>query len=634
VKRVTRDRLIQFAPIISIAALGMGAQIFYVDRSGGDVGGLTEVPRASKSALLDELGRLSRERRRPIVVSDTSNAILAMLESLYMKPAGIRFATGDFYEHLMPRNQDSAWFALSQRLSPALTAQALRLLQIRAKVDGFETFDMKESGTGVHQNPFFRWNELEGASEDYDVIESSPAQSPLNQYQYHSSGYVNFRLMAGDSVSDLLIPVASELGGSRSLSGRLSGLNGRIALYPAEPDFFYRNSTMNSVGRYLLFQVLRPAARFRLVLDYTASLNADGENRIPPVAVIGDQRLPMAAFGRGSARLVSAPLEPQTIDGQAYLMLDMGAEPKRFPSTKRGLMALYGRAILMDPRFVVGFVRDISVLSEQQYAAFTPPADVERFPDDLRNPSLEYSGIYEDGWNSEDSMAVLVAPAAESQLRLRGFIPQNGGDAETHIALLLDGQEVESRTVGAGEFSLQCEQAVPGGKHRVEIRASRAFHLAAPDNRPAAFLIRYFGFAAAPAKDRTEITEAPLKIGAGWYPFEKFQGETFRWVANAAAFSIPSAAQGSADVILDLQSGPGLSMSAFDLSLQGPDGEVRTRHVPQGRQTVRFGVQLARGDNRFVLHVSGGGRPAAKDSRILNFRVFKLKLDASNRTTA
>src|SRR5439155_3422792 len=113
------------------------------------------------------------------------------------------------------------------------------------------------------------------------------------------------------------------------------------------------------------------------------------------------QRLPMV--GRGSARVFSPPMTPQIIEGRAFLGLDMGVDGEPFPERRSGLMALYGTDVALDRRRPVGFLRDISLVSQEEYGRLAPPSKLESFPADLENPDLEYSGIYEDGRVSEAS---------------------------------------------------------------------------------------------------------------------------------------------------------------------------------------------------------------------------------------
>ena len=106
------------------------------------------------------------------------------------------------------------------------------------------------------------------------------------------------------------------------------------------------------------------------------------------------------------------------IAGQPYVVLDMGefGSLARYPHP--GLQGLYATSVTIDPRELTSHVRNISLVSEAEYARLRPPSALSRFPSDLENESLEYSGIYEDGWLGEDSYAVLRGgPAAQVSTR-------------------------------------------------------------------------------------------------------------------------------------------------------------------------------------------------------------------------
>jgi hypothetical protein len=495
---VAIKRLVQFVPIVLVAALGLRAQHIYVERSSGEGGnGLAEVPYASERGLLGELARLREKARRQILISDTYNSEMAKLETLYLNPASLRFPSADFFEYRAGLDKNSPMSQMTQRLSPSLTARALILAhERRAEIDGVGVFDMKTQGAGPRQNPFYHRNgSTSFADRDFDLLASSPAQSPLNHRRFRSLGLSSLQLIPAGSVSNHLILIASELGGSYYITVAFPHGKGQVSLSPSEPDYFFYGETMASVGRYLLFRVLHPTPGVRVVLDYTASLNGDGENRIPPIAAIGAERQLLPAHGRGSGRFFSSPIEPQMVDGQPYLMLDMGAEPFRFPSERSGLMTLFGKSVRMDRRNLTGFVREISVVSDEEYSAMMPPGSLQTFPDDLGDPNLEYSGIYEDGWVSEDARVVLQAPAGRSRLRLRGTVPRIGaGTMATSLALFIDGNQIATTNVDAGDFVVECPAAVESGKHRIEVRASTARRLPAPDTRPVAFLLRSLGF--------------------------------------------------------------------------------------------------------------------------------------------
>ena len=118
-----------------------------------------------------------------------------------------------------------------------------------------------------------------------------------------------------------------------------------------------------------------------------------------------------------------------------------------------------------------------------------------------------------------------------------------------------------------------------------------------------------------------------LKLGSGWYPFETYKGESFRWVNNDAAFVVTP--QKSAVVRLDaeLEPGPGVAGAPLYLSLINSAGHpVQTVEV-QKRQNVEFVLPVAPGKSEaFRLHVNGGGHSIPGDPRTLNFRVFRLSI--------
>jgi len=475
-------------PIMLIALVGLRSQIFYVRRSLGSAGSFANLPHASDRKLLDQLARLRAAPHRDNIVSDANNPTLSSVEAVYLNPAQLDYPAADFFQVPANLDPDSAVFRMGHRLSPALADRALALAKARQKKDGSAAFDMKPGGSGPEQDIFFRWNGAEAAH--YDVLESGPEMSPLN----HREAVPDLRLRPAESVSNHLIAVASELGGNISLAGRFGPDRG-VALYPSEPDYFFPGA-MTSVGRYLLFQVLNPSPRLRVAVDYTASLNSDGENRIPPIAAIGSERVHFTAGVRGAGRLFSPVLAPQRIGGDSYLMLDMGEAPFQMPNDKSGFMRWYGRAVRLDTRRITGFVRDISVISEDQYDALPAPAALQHFPAALDNPNLEFSGIYEDGWASEDAVIVL---AGSSRFRLDGMLPAG----ETQIDVSIDGRIAANQTIRAGNFTIECAP-VPSGRHRIEIRAANSLPLSARDRRRASYLIRRVGFGSAQAAENSK----------------------------------------------------------------------------------------------------------------------------------
>jgi hypothetical protein len=187
---------------------------------------------------------------------------------------------------------------------------------------------------------------------------------------------------------------------------------------------------MAGIGRHLLLEIVNPTPRVRVAVHFTRSFAGDGDNRLPPAAVIGTERLPFSLVGRGSARVFSPPVAPQVVGGRPYVALDMGVDGSPFPDRRSvGLMRLYGRDIALDGRRLVAFTRDVSLVSEAEYRARRTLPALRAFPADLANPDVEYSGLYEDRWVSEAASVSLAAGGSPSMLVVRGTVPAVGDRA-------------------------------------------------------------------------------------------------------------------------------------------------------------------------------------------------------------
>jgi hypothetical protein len=360
---------------------------------------------------------------------------------------------------------------------------------------------------------------------DVVVIATTGKQSPFNRRHIKSNDpKANFVVLTPAQARNHLVFVSSELGHPYFSGGKIKP-NYAIYQLEAEPLFF-RGDTMAGVGRHVLFQVINPSidratgkGRVRLVLEMTGSYKADNDNKLPPAELIGSTHVRFPGLvGRGSTRAVSEPVEPQYLGGQPYVQIDMGMEGTRFPEPRRGLMRLFGTDVATDRRSLVGFLRDMSLVSEEQYAAFKPPSEIAVFAynrNDLRDyPELEYSGIYEDGWVSEHSFCRLSprpGSAGTAQAVVKGEVPAlPGGDPnfETLAELCVDGKTVARELLRPGVFELRgnvptVAPTSANATHAVELKFSHFQHLPEnngyPDGRPVAARVRYIGLQSAAA---------------------------------------------------------------------------------------------------------------------------------------
>jgi hypothetical protein len=472
---------------------GLTAQVYYTQRSlGGVGGGFVEVPRASDSRLISQLIEISHRERSRAIVSDTYNVVLAKFQANYTMSVPLFFTSQDFIGHFLEKGlRPGLWQAVLNGIIPNLNATLRAIYEERSKRYREVQFDTHGALTSA--NHFTTATGADDSELLHATLLLTPGQSVLNRRHTPEAERSVFRTLDWAEARDQLFYVASDFGRNYYTdSGTRS--SGRIAMFQLERDYFYKHATMVSMGRDTLLRVINPSPEFRLALEYTASLNADHENRIPPVSVVGAQRQFLAVAGRGSARLFSPVVQTQDIGGGRYLMLDMGTAGFRFPNRRKGLMTLWGRDIPLDARVIAGFGRDVSALSEREYEALAAPGQVQKFPADLANKSLEYSGVYEDGWVAESSYFTLGQSTAGLPLVVRVLVPLIGSQAAaSRIIVLVDGAEVARRNLGPGDADLK----IPGpgiGKHRIDLTFDRATRLPGIDGRPVSALIRFVGF--------------------------------------------------------------------------------------------------------------------------------------------
>jgi len=114
-----------------------------------------------------------------------------------------------------------------------------------------------------------------------------------------------------------------------------------------------------------------------------------------------------------------------------------------------------------------------------------------------------------------------------------------------------------------------------------------------------------------------------LALGKGWYLYETFGGQSFRWVNNDAEIVVKNPRTNLKDVWVELEAGPSLGTKDFILDVREKNRVVQSIPI-SGRQGAVLSVPVRPGQpSTFTLHVNGGGKRLA-EPRILNFRVFTV----------
>jgi hypothetical protein len=499
-----RWRLARVAPLVALGLLGASTQMGYTEASRGLGTSFMEIPNPSESRILREFKGVIAATRPKRLVIDSINSSLVKLEAVYLR--GIPFSTPGFagvdysgavaVEHgHKPLFRDAATWKMATSLEAAWEDQAQRKFR-------FHLFDPADAGA---DDPFNinRIGRPKGTDADGCCMLTTCGNLTIVNGRHRSEGKEQtFVIRPWNEISNHLLLTTSQLGGHYFLD-LFSHANQPVSLFAHEYDPLVPGVTLQAGGRHLLFEVVHPAPKIRLLLSATVSYRGDGANQLPPASAIGDGRQPFPLLGRGSARVFSPPLTPQRIDDLTYVAVDMGAEAVQNPSHRTGLMALYGKELPMDHRKYVAHFRDVSAASEEEYAALKPPSSVDHFPADLvSQPDLEYSGLYEDGWCSEAFWCGLTQPEGQDAVVVRGMVPLIAEpDFKTEMRLSVDGREVARRTLGLGDFEVVAA-APGGGRRRVEVHFSQFQVLPGGDGRPAVALLKHLGFgepAGAPA---------------------------------------------------------------------------------------------------------------------------------------
>lgn len=292
---------------------------------------------------------------------------------------------------------------------------------------------------------------------------------------------------------NLLAFIVSSLGQPATLPEN----RGAVSFWQLEDDPWFPGRTFSGFGRYALFQILGPTPKVRVGLEFTTSptRRSDGSYRLPPAAVVGTERARFAVTGSGSARVFSPPLRPRIVNGRPYIVFDMGRRGELPVVPRPGVTALWGKSVLLDPRRLTSYVRDVSVVSDADYRQLRAPRRVERFPADLGHTGLEYSGIYEDGWVGARSYAMLAGGRRGTLVVRAEVLPQAPGQ---RLEVLVDGRTVYSARVAAGALSVRAPVPTTQARRRVELIWSREVRLSAQDARRASALLRYVGVAPTP----------------------------------------------------------------------------------------------------------------------------------------
>lgn len=120
-------------------------------------------------------------------------------------------------------------------------------------------------------------------------------------------------------------------------------------------------------------------------------------------------------------------------------------------------------------------------------------------------------------------------------------------------------------------------------------------------------------------------TDESIALSGDWHPLEHWGGDTFRWVSRSAAVTLLALEDGMESIAVELEPGPGIAELPAQVEIVDQEGCQLLTAQLHGRQTLELSVPVHTGPvNRIRVVARNGGRQVEGDSRVLDFRVFRI----------
>lgn len=456
--------------LIILGLTQLNCAVAYAYRSTGeDHGGGIEVPSGSKRKILSKTEQFFQSGdvdKELIYISTVDNVVLAKVMAFYSRGTRLIFTSRDFFDSVRTA-KGGGDLTLGDEIRSSikeLNSREVAFSSLEVK------FDMPPTVAAAYK----------GSS--YKTI--VPCESSII---LASQCEREFRVLEADTSS--LSFVHSDLGPHYYSSGVA-----RAAFYAYERDI-YTPGNFSRFGRYLLLHVQGARPGQRLKLDLSSTLQKiKHKSVLPRLRIIGQNEVVAEFVGRGSGRvLVDLPEPLQLEDGLSFYLIDFGRDGERFPNRTFMLDRMYGVNFANDYRYSNAFVRQIELVDRNGGGESNMPRELF-IPESLFSSGVQYSGMYEDGWVSEESFYTLGSSQPMSTFALEGFVPQlTDSNFFTEIKIFINGKEAFAKTIGVGPFKLDVPLTDRTGKFLITVLFSGVQILPGDDQRISAAKINYVG---------------------------------------------------------------------------------------------------------------------------------------------
>ena len=549
-----RRHAIALACVAAYALTAAPTALYYTDASRGlNAGGLTELRLASKLGL--HAARPADKNAQ--LTSTIENVVAAKFAATELRGQSLALVSRDFF---WPTTRtdfgDPTWPVL---LHPYFRDmyQAVPLITLRNR-------DLITTGN-LWRTTFTQ--PVVGRPTD-DYVSLDPRLSLFNKFHLTGEPPAHdgvFVIEPASKVHNRLLFVHSALGNHYYLGDRR-----RISFFQQEQDLFAPGHDFNGIGRFMLLRVENPSPKIYLRIAATRTL-VTGHTAWNPAAIVhGAEDLPLGAIGNGAFNVFVGPLVPEEFEGAHYVAIDFAEFPRQLLDYRPGLKRLYHQKVPLDYRRLIGWARDVSALTEEEFNALQRPRTVSNFPQDLALArTLEFAGAYEDGWVSPSVRFVLDGSRPGELLRLRGVVPAIAGSPLGTGRVRVKINDTDICEVGAptGTFDWVLPIAKPAHTTKVELQFSASTPLPGRDQRLSSAKLEFVGLVESAStlnsdytQDRNPRLVAPGVDQDGWMtrtasvvvpPSDRAMNMTLHfeypdWGAGAAGGTLTARLDGSA----------------------------------------------------------------------------------------
>lgn len=275
-----------------------------------------------------------------------------------------------------------------------------------------------------------------------------------------------------------------------STLGQYYGNSGTVSTYDLEPDNF-ANRSMSATGRYILLEILSPSEEnVRLAVRFTRTYLGASHTRLPEITFHGAQSARLRVTGAGALSMTSSPMLPCKIGGRSYILVDFGVDPIQFANSAPWIYRLLAIPYQPDTRRISGFLRDISVVSNNSRGSHNKFDQLKgQWSFDAFESSFEFSGVFEDGWMSDHLVLRPKNYLQGSKFKIAMDIPIELANQHGLLSIEIDGKPVRQQALSAGRVDVRIDLS-EGSDQTISLKFDKPFVLPGGDGRTVGGLIR------------------------------------------------------------------------------------------------------------------------------------------------